>query len=327
MFGIKIINGRAYHPQTQGSVERANQTFKRRLGSLQRDRGRRNNQWVSLLPELAIIINTTSSSVLPGKETPFFVWHGRKPHWIDPAYHMAQPPGLNDPSNNDDDLESDSEDLVLTEIETRVAEFNARQHARMIRQSQNKSRVVEFADGAIATLRIPPKLRLRTENERLAVRILAFDHGQYKLMSQHGRVSGRFPADDLNEVDGRLMETLGSSIPMEPEYKAGKEVVVPLSTAVARENNRGSITSAQRAGRATAGSGPGPANSLTRQRRQRPKPQKRRVVQERQPEPVKTRNLKAVQEQQPEPVRTQKRKAVEGIEEVDLGPRKLRSRK
>jgi hypothetical protein len=112
------------------------------------------------------------------------------------------------------------------------------------------------------------------------------------------------------------METLGGSIPIEPEYKASKEVVVPLSTAVARENNRGSITSAQRAGQATARSGPesgpgsGPANSSSRQRRQR----------------------KAVQERQPEPVRTRKRKSVEGIgevdiEEVDLGPRKLRSRK
>jgi hypothetical protein len=33
------------------------------------------------------------------------------------------------------------------------------------------------------------------------------------------------------------METLGGSIPMEPEYKAGKEVVVSFSIAVARENN------------------------------------------------------------------------------------------
>jgi hypothetical protein len=177
MFGIKIINGCTYHLQTQGSIEQANQTFKKRLGSLQQDRGHYNNQWVSLLLELAIIINTTSSLALPSKETPFFVWYGRKPHWIDPAYRLAEPLGLNDPSNNDDDLESDSEDLVLTEIETQVVEFNARQHARMIRQSQNNSRVVEFADGAIATLRIPPKLRLRTENERLAVWILAFDHG------------------------------------------------------------------------------------------------------------------------------------------------------
>jgi len=59
-------------------------------------------------------------------------------------------------------------------------------------------------------------------------------------MSWHGRIFGRFPANDLNEVDSRLIETLGSSILMEPEYKAGKEVVVPFSTAVARENNQGS---------------------------------------------------------------------------------------
>jgi hypothetical protein len=53
----------------------------------------------------------------------------------------------------------------------------------MIEQSQNNSYVVEFADRAIATLQILPKLRLRTKNERLVVQILAFDHGQYKLMS------------------------------------------------------------------------------------------------------------------------------------------------
>jgi hypothetical protein len=42
---------------------------------------------------------------------------------------------------------------------------------------------------------------------------------------------------------------------MEPEYQAGKEVIAPLSTAVARANNCSSITNAQRAGRATARSG------------------------------------------------------------------------
>jgi hypothetical protein len=57
-------------------------------------------------------------------------------------------------------------------------------------------------------------------------------------------------------VDNRLIKTLGGSIPMEPKYQAGKEVIVPFSTAVARANNRGSITNAQRARQATAGSGP-----------------------------------------------------------------------
>ena len=198
----------------------------------------------------------------------------------------------------------------------------------MIKQSQKNRHVVDFVDGAIATLRILPKLRLKTENERLAVRILACDHGQYKLMSQHGRISGRYPADDLNEVNKRLMETLGGDILMEPEYRASKEVIVPLSKVVAQENNRGSITNAQRAGRAIASGGEVInaittatdvvsnvanvlANSPVRQPRRRP-----------QPAPVRTPRRR------PDPVnKTRKRRAAGDVGEMDLGPRKLRSRK
>lgn len=36
---------------------------------------------------------------------------------------------------------------------------------------------------------------------------------------------------------------------MEPEFKRGKEVVISLAMAVAKENNRGSIASLQQAGR------------------------------------------------------------------------------
>ena len=128
--GIKIINGCAYHPQTQGSVEQANQTFKRRLGALQRERGISNSKWVELLLELAIIINTTSSSALLGKQCPYFVYFGRKPHWIDPTYRLAEPLGLNEDEDDDegedvDGYQSDGDDIVLTEIESWVAEFNA----------------------------------------------------------------------------------------------------------------------------------------------------------------------------------------------------------
>ena len=37
--GIRIVRGRAYHPQSQGAVEIANCTFKRRLTALQLARG------------------------------------------------------------------------------------------------------------------------------------------------------------------------------------------------------------------------------------------------------------------------------------------------
>jgi hypothetical protein len=174
----------------------------------------------------------------------------------------------------------------------------------MIKQSQG-NQDVHFVNGLIATLWIPKKLRLRTEMERIAVRILASNHGAYKLMSQHGRISSRFPADELNSVGNHV--NLGNDIPMEPEFKAGKEVIVPFSVVVARENNRGSITSAQAAGRAS-GSGSGP---------QQP-PDRVSPGLEPELEPALAPGLAK---------RTRKRKALDGVGEVGMGPRKLRNRK
>jgi hypothetical protein len=52
---------------------------------------------------------------------------------------LAKPLGLNEDEDDDDEdvdsYQSGSDDIVLTEIESRVAEFNACQHACMIRQS------------------------------------------------------------------------------------------------------------------------------------------------------------------------------------------------
>ena len=79
-------------------------------------------------------------------------------------------------------------------------------------------------------------------------------------MSQHGRVSSRWPAEELNKVGDELIDLLGGNIPMEAEYKAGKEVQIQLTKAVALENNRGSITTAQKAGRKTKTTRPEPGS-------------------------------------------------------------------
>ena len=57
-------------------MERANQTFKRRLQAIQQERGFLASHWVKLLLELALIINTTTTYTLLGKKTPFKVWFG-----------------------------------------------------------------------------------------------------------------------------------------------------------------------------------------------------------------------------------------------------------
>ena len=50
-------------------------------------------------------------------------------------------------------------------------------------------------------------------------------------------------------MDNASIEILGGAIRMQPEMKGNKEVTVSLANAVAKENNRGSVISAQKAGR------------------------------------------------------------------------------
>lgn len=62
--GIPIINGCAYHPQTQGSVEKANGIFKTRLSACQKEARCLPTDWVRFLPEIALCVNTTRPSLL-----------------------------------------------------------------------------------------------------------------------------------------------------------------------------------------------------------------------------------------------------------------------
>ncbi|CZR64731.1 uncharacterized protein PAC_14630 [Phialocephala subalpina] len=87
--GIPIIRGRAYHPDTQGTVEIANRTFKRRLAAVQTATGTRD--WVRFLPEIAMIINTTINESLPNSMTPYEAWYGRtSPNWDEYARRQAE---------------------------------------------------------------------------------------------------------------------------------------------------------------------------------------------------------------------------------------------
>jgi hypothetical protein len=261
----------------------------------------------------------------------------------------------------------------------------------MVKQSRACGVITEFEDGDIATLVIPSKMRLKTESKRLPVRILLGDYGQYKVMSQHGRISGRWLGEELNKVGADLVELLGGNIPMEAEYKAGKEVQIQLTKAVALENNRGSITAAQKAGRGTKTTGPGsgsrsssesgsdtelanalviaqnavsaaanalassppvvrqlnqqaatPLNQVDVQNPSPPMLRRQLFTQSQsspirqpqsrvspEPEPKPEPEPEPKPEPEPEPVkRTRKRRALtEDHGEVDMGPRKLRSRK
>jgi hypothetical protein len=68
---IPIIQGRSYHPQTQGSVELLNGTFKDRLASTILEI--RKKDWINTLPGIIETINTTRPSGLPSHITPYKV--------------------------------------------------------------------------------------------------------------------------------------------------------------------------------------------------------------------------------------------------------------
>jgi hypothetical protein len=73
---IPIINSRAYHPETQGAVEKANQIFKARLFVCQAEAGVGFSDWVRFLPEIALCVNTVRPLSLPAYIIPFDIWFG-----------------------------------------------------------------------------------------------------------------------------------------------------------------------------------------------------------------------------------------------------------
>ena len=75
---IPVIRGRAYYPQSQGSIKVYNREFKRYLAALRIERSMLS--WLQLLPELQEVTNTTGSYILPNHIILFEVWFGCKPY-------------------------------------------------------------------------------------------------------------------------------------------------------------------------------------------------------------------------------------------------------
>jgi hypothetical protein len=144
-------------------------------------------------------------------------------------------------------------------------------------------------------------------------------------MSQHGRISSRWSTKALNKVGDDLIDVLGGNIPMKAEYKAGKEVQIQLTKAVALKNNHGSITTTQKAGRATKTTRLGSrSKSGSETELVDVQNSSLRLWLRRQPQSRVSPDLPAL-----EPAKkTRKRRVlVKDHEEVDIGIRKLWSRK
>jgi hypothetical protein len=264
--GIPIITGRAYHPQTQGSIEKANGIFKTRLSVCQREAGCPLTDWVRFLSEIALCVNTTRPSSLPAYVTPFHVWFGREPHFLrarplnsdnkpcdadgnelvfpdgmDSGASDSGYPELDAESPDDEPNGPELEKWILTAIEERVRKNNILVAGRMVKKATKKAQI--FKRDWVVTVAIPSKLRKSTEPKRLPVRIIGIAKHSHTLMSRFGRIKGGFQAGQLNTVQSN---TLGLDIPHAwPE--SGPKIL--LTQAVQLFNGRGTIASIQKPGR------------------------------------------------------------------------------
>lgn len=133
---------------------------------------------VALLPELALVINTTSTRALLRNKTLYKVWFSRKPCQITAQLidnTISADEVDKDFINNSDYESGNDEDLVLIEIEAQVVANNARLYSQMIKA--NSGWTALFMNRTIATLQILLKLRLATEPSRLLVQILEYKNG------------------------------------------------------------------------------------------------------------------------------------------------------
>lgn len=68
---VKHIFSRPRHPESNGLIERANQTLENRIQSWVQENGGSSDGWADALPQIALVINTTWTRTI--KATPFEV--------------------------------------------------------------------------------------------------------------------------------------------------------------------------------------------------------------------------------------------------------------
>jgi hypothetical protein len=112
---------------------------------------------VAILPEIALVINTTKSYSLPSHQTLFEVYFGQKPYWISTVLQESDQASVDSDDNDSDYPETNLEDLELTKIKAQVVVNNLNVQSR-IAQKATASTIFKASD--LATLKILLKLCL-----------------------------------------------------------------------------------------------------------------------------------------------------------------------
>jgi hypothetical protein len=143
-------------------------------------------------------------------------------------------------NNNEDYPETDTKDAIyiLTELERQIKQSNARTAARMVKKVNKKMKV--FANSSIVLLAIPAKLQLKSEARQLLCQITKVVKNQYILICIAGLIKRSYNTSQLNKV--LLLNK--SSILL--KFIGRRTAKLILAKAVAKVNNQGSISAAQK---------------------------------------------------------------------------------
>jgi hypothetical protein len=183
------------------------------------------------LGDIARVINTTPTSILPWHVTPFEVFFGHKPRFnkyipttsansdtsSEHSSHSSLSGENSCSGNNNDTDESIPEETednitaIFTALEQRVFKKNIKISAGYAKRGSLSKAVFKIGD--IVTLAVEKKRRVVGEPLRLSCRIVDVEVEKYSLLSAIGWLSGWFTGNQLNETRGAIVST---NIPLLP---------------------------------------------------------------------------------------------------------------